>query len=105
MVERAMEWGLIDTAEYVAIDSKAENISEAATRIPAWAANHGYTVVDLDPRTALIGTDDRRVRVSFQVADVFDFIGTDAARPPRDLLIANAFLDLVDVPQAHQEDR
>ncbi len=99
MVERAVEWGLIDTAEYLAIDSMAENISEAATRIPVWAASHGYTVVDLDPRTTLIGTDDRRVRVSFQATDVFDFIGTDAADSPWDLLIANAFLDLVDVPR------
>jgi SAM-dependent methyltransferase len=100
MVERAVEWGLIDTAEYLAIDSLPENMSEAATRIPAWATNRGYTVVDLDPRTTLISTDARRFRVRFEATDVFDFIGSDAAASPWDLLVANAFLDLVDVPRA-----
>jgi len=100
MVERAVEWGLIDTAEYLAIDSLAENISEAATRIPTWATSRGYTVVNLDPRTTLISTNGRRVRVEFEATDVFDFMGSEAAASPWDLLVANAFLDLVDVPKA-----
>lgn len=98
MVERALEWGLLELAAYTALDAMPENIAEAASRLPVWAQEHGYEVDAKGPETFRVARDKQDVTVRFEIADVFQFISANRGRRRWDLLIANAFLDLVDIP-------
>lgn len=100
MVERALEWGLLDRADYTALDAMPENIPEAASRLPVWAREHGYEVDAKGRETFRVARDKQDVTVRFEIADVFQFISANRGRRQWDLLIANAFLDLVDIPSA-----
>lgn len=98
MVERVLDWGMTEKAEYLAIDSMEEAISEAAARVPSWARDNGFIVKDLGGRRRRITRKDRDFEVSFEAVDLFDFMARRHGDRGWDLIIANAFLDLVDVP-------
>ncbi len=48
MVERALDWGIVQQAEYTALDAEAENINAAMTRLPTWAKKNGFSVTEPD---------------------------------------------------------
>jgi len=100
MVERALEWRLLGNAQYLALDSMPENIVEAASRVPRFAKGLGFRVEDTGTAESSLIREDCHVTVRFETADVFDFAAKEAHRRAWDLLIANAFLDLVDVPSS-----
>lgn len=77
MVERWQERGLWPVGSYTAVDALPENVAAAHGRLASWLA-------------------DGQVRVT--AVDVFDYI--PQAQQTCDLLIAHAFLDLLDVPTA-----
>lgn len=80
MVERAKAWSLCPTAPlvYTAIDAEPANIAAARTRLTQLPAN--WTL-------------------HLEAADLFAFAAHPDALHRYDLLIANAFLDLVDIPR------
>jgi SAM-dependent methyltransferase len=98
MIERALERGLISNALYDAIDSQANNIESARAHLSSWADGHGWWT-----GPAAGGLDlhkgEKTVRVRLETMDIFDFLKTHPNQPTWDLLIANAFLDLFDIPQ------
>jgi SAM-dependent methyltransferase len=98
MVERAMDWGLLHQADYTAIDSMSENISEAASRLRCWGKKNNYKVMDEGPQIVRFIDGNHDVSLKLETADVLEFMKRDDCRGTCDLLIANAFLDLVDVP-------
>jgi len=98
MVERSLEWGLVHRAEYTALDAMPENIEEAASRIVNWADEAGYEVKIEGARTIRLRQHDRDVTVKLETADVHEFMARESGESSWDLLTANAFLDLVDVP-------
>jgi len=100
MVERSLDWGLFSHAEYTALDAQAENSAEAMARLPVWAGKRGYQVDTDKPDAIRLTRQDADVLVKLEAADVFDFIHQCAGRAKWDLLVGNAFLDLVDVPSA-----
>ncbi|MBI5571410.1 MAG: methyltransferase [Desulfomonile tiedjei] len=100
MVERLLDWGLVTRATYTALDSEPENIAEAARRLPEWGKDHEYTVETAAAGSIRLRRGEADVLVTLQVADVFDFMATVKGSGDWDLLIANAFLDLVDIPSA-----
>lgn len=68
------------------------------------AAGGRYTAVDADPANVAAALErySRRtspVSVSWEAADVYDFVRRKRGRRAWDLLIAHAFLDLVDAPR------
>lgn len=78
MVERFLAWLPPRALVYTALDAQAENILEAQRRQAAWQAAHN------------------QVDIEWLAADLFEFDA--ASRGAYDLLIAHAFLDLMDVP-------
>lgn len=76
MIERLVERGVLTRAHYTAIDADARNIDELKRRCAKFTP---------------------AIQIDAHAIDVFDFI---AQAPEYDLLIANAFLDLVDLPSA-----
>ncbi|PSQ49853.1 class I SAM-dependent methyltransferase [Halobacteriales archaeon SW_6_65_15] len=93
-VERllARPW-LPDRVAYTALDLLSANVAAARQRLPERAAELGYAVrTDGDRLVASRGK--RRIEIEFLTADAFEFLAETDDR--WDLLIAHAFVDLVD---------
>jgi SAM-dependent methyltransferase len=97
MIARCVEWDLLRHAEYIGLDTDASALAEARRELPRWANEHGLRP---EPTSSgMVLTDaDRGITVGLEHADLFEFEAE--ARAPRDLVIANAVLDLVDIPAA-----
>lgn len=104
MLERMLKWGLLPACEYTAIDLQTEHIVEARRRLLENAARDGYSVESQPCGAIILTAGAHHVRVRLEAIDLFDFIQREDARlegPRRwDVLIAHAFLDLIDVPAA-----
>lgn len=96
MVARLLDWGLADRVIYLGIDSQAENIRAAESRLPAWGEQNGYQI-GVDAEGLVFGKRDLLWQIHFEQADVTTF---QARQGYYDLLIAQAFLDLIDIPKA-----
>jgi SAM-dependent methyltransferase len=93
MACRMVEWDLLRCADYVAIDADPDGVADGRRTLPAWAAGRGLSCSDRGPSLHIAGD---RVELALQLIhrDVLDFDPGPAA--PFDLLVANAFLDMVD---------
>jgi SAM-dependent methyltransferase len=92
MVARALEWGLFTEADYTLLDVDAECLATARRWLAGWARGAGRPCTE-EADTLRLGP----VTVRLVEAE----LGAHLQRPERDpvdLLVANAFLDLVDVP-------
>jgi SAM-dependent methyltransferase len=80
MIERAYDWNLTDRPViYTAIDAVDENIVEARQRLANFGKKSNWQLY-LEP------------------TNLFDFLMREGSIHSCDLLIANAFLDLIDIP-------
>ena len=92
MVARLVDWGVIGTGEYTLLDTDRQLLDHSRRWLRDWAAARGLPA-DLRPDGLQLG--DLRVRLVH--AELGRYLETDhGARA--DVLIANAVLDLVDVP-------
>ncbi len=96
MVERLLEWGLAEKVAYLGIDSQAENIQAAEKRLWDWGSKND-NLISLETDHITICKAERLWQVRFREADVNTFQANSGFY---DLLIANAFMDLIDVPSA-----
>ncbi|MCL5123308.1 MAG: class I SAM-dependent methyltransferase [Deltaproteobacteria bacterium] len=96
MFERALEWELLVKANYTAIDAMKENIEEAKARVPGWAYNVGYSVEQIADNELKLSGLGREVKLKLDEADFFEFARRNDVTSRWDVIIANAFLDLVD---------
>lgn len=97
MVERALEWELLREADYTAIDSQEENIRAARARLTDWARSRGMRFHSA-PHAINLADSQHNLTLVLETIDLYDFIAREKASHRWDLLIAHAFLDLVDVP-------
>lgn len=102
MIERSVERGLLTKAHYTAIDADNTNIELAYSRLSQWATQQGYTVTaSMAPIPVLpIPARSPALAVQLETADLFAFAQRPEQQQRYDLLIAHAFLDLVDIPRA-----
>jgi hypothetical protein len=92
MVARLMDWGVVGAGEYILLDADRPLLDHSRRWLRDWAAARGLRT-DLLPDGLQIG--DLRVRLVH--AELGSYVETDH-RAEADVLIANAVLDLVDVP-------
>jgi SAM-dependent methyltransferase len=97
MIRRCVAWGLLEQAEYLAVDESAENIAYARSWLPEWAREAGLKVEEVGDEIRLSGLGCE-LGVRLVAADAFDVIRSGP--PPADLLIAHAFLDLLPLPSS-----
>ena len=101
MVARLMDWGVIGTGEYILLDADRPLLDDSRRWLRDWAAARGLRS-DLLPDGLQVGD----VRVRLEHAELGRYLeaahgaqgAQRAQRGPADVLIANAVLDLVDVP-------
>jgi len=99
MTRRLWDWRLASDIEYTGVDILPENRVCAEADLRNWAEKRVIQVTTPDSHLVLTA-DGRRMRIVFQTADVFEFAAKRSGRESWDLLIAHAFLDLVDAPTA-----
>jgi SAM-dependent methyltransferase len=99
MLERLLGWGLAPSIDYTGIDARAENVQAATQRLPAWAQEQGYQT-SLHRGEMKLSQGQVSVTARFIVEDAFAFMARETTRERYDLLIAQAFLDLVDISEA-----
>lgn len=92
MVARLLEWQVLTDGEYVLLDVDPLLLRDSRTWLCAWARARGLPAQEL-PDGVRLG----KLRVRLVEAELGDHLEAGAAEPA-DLLVANAFLDLVDVP-------
>ena len=100
MVERMLERGLLTRAAYTAIDLRPELIAEAKTRLRRYADRQGFGTREGAGGALVLERPGQAVLLDLIASDLFDVAGPD--RPDRlyDLILAHAFLDLVDLDSA-----
>ena len=92
MVTRLLEWQVITAGEYVLLDVDRRLLRDSRAWLCAWAGARGLPAQQ-SPDGVRLG--DLRVRLV--EAELGGYLEAGHGEPA-DLLIANAFLDLVDVP-------
>jgi hypothetical protein len=103
MVERLVDWGLLTYASLSAVDAERDNIAEARRRLPRWATERGFAVgadggMDRESPVLVFERDGQHIAVELVACDLFDFVEQEQGRRAWDLLVAHAFLDLMDIP-------
>jgi SAM-dependent methyltransferase len=92
MVARLLDWGVVSAGEYVLLDADRELLDHSRRWLGDWAAARG---VRSDPLPDGLRVGDLRVRLVH--AELAGYLEAPAGERA-DVLIANAVLDLVDVP-------
>ncbi|MBK5109087.1 MAG: hypothetical protein JJE12_13195 [Anaerolineales bacterium] len=101
MLARMIERELFYFAEYTAIDSQIEYIQYAQVYLRNWAKHNGYQV-DESKNGLILSGRDSEIKVNLLNADLFEYINTHPSQE-FDLLVANAFLDLVPLPETLEQ--
>jgi hypothetical protein len=96
MFQRMVEWGALASGHYTLLDAAGENIEAARRELTGWALARGYGVCQNEERLTFT-TPGGTLSLNLIQADLFDFI-RDHQQPPYDVLVAHAFLDLIDIP-------
>ena len=94
MLHRLVEWGGLKHGTYLGIDSDHATIEGARETLPLWASAQGLSCTHVTGGHELSG-QDAQLRVAFCPLDIQKFLKSPTATG-FDLVIANAFLDLVD---------
>jgi hypothetical protein len=99
MVARLIDWKVLRRASYVLLDAEDEFLSHGIDWLSAWARMRGHAI-DEGPKGLRIGAAGGiEVDVTFLSRELGAYLAEKPADERRyDLLVANAFLDLVDVP-------
>lgn len=100
MIERALEWRLLIDAHYSALDLQPENFEYAVNYLHQWAIRSGVQFEFQAHNQFLIRSHEAEIRIEFTTGDMFDFFQSRQAALNWDLVIASAFLDLVDISEA-----
>lgn len=105
MVERLLEDGRLSAASYHLIDEQVDNITEAKKRLIARATDTGTTEQITSP-FAIPATHQLTLPTSASTAldlhlyplDLYDFLDQAGSLAAVDLILAHAFMDLIDIP-------
>jgi SAM-dependent methyltransferase len=100
MVERLWDWGLFARADYTGVDQSPEHIAAARARLMAFARHQGAEVLETRENGLLFAGPGLALRVTLKAGDMFDFAAREGGRAAWDVLMAHAFLDLVDLRTA-----
>ena len=97
MLRRLIDWGLWMQTDYTLVDESPENMAYAREWLAGWARERGLQMEEgID--SLQLSQENRQVSAHFVTADAFEFIRSQPGRA--DLLIANAFLDLLPLPSS-----
>lgn len=97
MIARMAERGLLTNAHVHALDAEEENIVAARAGLAQWGQARGCAVEGISSGLRL-SAEGFALEVTLEAGDLFAFLPRHEGRQAWDLVVANAFLDLVDIP-------
>ena len=97
MVQRVIERGLLTDCRYRAVDLEPGNVAEATRRLPPWARERDLSVEEMGEGGLRFSGAGVSMDLSFEAANVVDVLKKPDIRGVYDFVIAQAFLDLVDL--------
>jgi hypothetical protein len=103
MVERLLDEGRLPDANYHLLDEQPDNIAAAAERL---GKQFSTPVPKADSPLRIVPSHIRRLRsptntlldLHLYTSDLFEFLATAGPLAKIDLILAHAFMDLVDIP-------
>ena len=99
MVARLVDWGVVTRADYHLLDVDADLLSYARAWLLAWAQSRGFEAQGDAAGLTVRGQPAVDLSVNFRDAEIGQFLEERSPEIARaDLIIANALLDLVEVP-------
>jgi predicted O-methyltransferase YrrM len=98
MVERILVGDVLTHATYTAIDKAPTLIAEAHRRLLRWAGGQRFQVNENCQRQLNMRRAQQHITVETEAIDVARFVAREDGRQAWDLLIGQAFLDLIDIP-------
>ncbi|HXF63329.1 MAG TPA: class I SAM-dependent methyltransferase [Caldilineaceae bacterium] len=108
MVERLLATGSLPPAQYALLDAAPEHLTVAQARLTDWARQRGGQAAETTPASPftlppastfnLVVPGAAPLALVTYPLDLFAFLDAAGPTPVVDLLIAHAFMDLVDVP-------
>jgi hypothetical protein len=98
MVERLLTGDVLTHATYTAIDIAPALLAEAHRRLFQWADEQGFQVDESHQGRLRAERPGQHITVETEAIDVARFMAREHGRRAWDLLIGQAFLDLVDMP-------
>jgi hypothetical protein len=98
MVERLLAGDVLTHATYTAIDIAPALLAEAHRRLPQWADGQGFRVDENRQGRLRVRRPGQHITVETEAIDVARFMAREHGRRAWDLLIGQAFLDLIDMP-------
>ena len=97
MVARLVDWGVVRRATYVLLEMDAGLLAEARHYLLAWAGARGHVLVESPDALLVTGANGLELRIEPKCVKVEDYLAAHEDLGPLDLLVASAFLDLVDL--------
>jgi SAM-dependent methyltransferase len=97
MFHRMIEWGLLRNANYIGLDAQSENVNAAIDNMKSWAQRRA---IKYHPGSNGGVLEGQRVDIhcQFIVEDLFEFLDHQSHPQGWDVVVGQAFLDLIDVP-------
>ncbi len=96
MIQRLIEWDFLRIADYTALDASPSFLDEARHSLSRWAERHQISV-EHELHTLTLSDPTRKVKIDFVAKDVQRWLEAASQSESYDLLIAHAFLDLVNL--------
>ena len=100
MVQRVIERRLLTDCNYTAVEMEPGNVEEGMRRLLEWARDSGFRVEEAGKRGCRVRGEGMCFDLSYEAVDALDFLRRHESRSAYDLVIAQAFLDLVDLNTA-----
>jgi hypothetical protein len=100
MVERMLASDILTHAIYTAIDMAPTLLAEGRRRLPQWAVEQGFQVQENGLGQLHLWRAGQHVTVETEAIDVARFMAREHGLRTWDLLIGQAFLDLIDMATA-----
>lgn len=97
MIERLLDGGMLRGGSYDAVDNGSENLDATPASLENWSATRPWTVSREGNRVFIEGDDADALTVRLIPEDAFRFLDRPDVAGGYDLVIAHAFLDLVDL--------
>jgi len=97
MIERMLAWGAFTRASYTAVDLEPEYIAEAMGRLVRYGNETSTEVHKKTGNVLVLQNHVQNIRIELKVGDVIEFAKNNSGRREYHLIIAHAFLDLIDI--------
>ncbi len=95
MVERLVDWGLLTSANYTAIDADQGLLREAYVRLNRWAAGRDFKSQGHPTATLKVEGPSGQLSLNFECADIERYFEKSGGDRQWDFGLAHAFMDLV----------